>query len=162
MDDLRKAYRIVSIIGLAMIAGIFVYAAVVGLVAGGQAQAGEPAEPDAAVQMVKFVLLGVSAALFFVIRRVNTHFLSSSGSRPGRAAEPASQAGPSPVAQRFVTAAVVSFALCEVPATFGLVHFFLSRSQTDFSLFMMISLLFFAVHFPKFSQWEEASRQQRR
>lgn len=55
---------------------------------------------------------------------------------------------------------IVTYALCEAPALFGLVLFFLGRNPSDFHIFQLISLFFFAAYFPRFSQWEEWYRRQ--
>ena len=52
-------------------------------------------------------------------------------------------------------AAVITFALCEAVALFGLVLFLLAGNAMDFYVFMVISLGFFYLFFPKYAQWEQ-------
>ncbi|MDA8100761.1 MAG: hypothetical protein M0042_14185 [Nitrospiraceae bacterium] len=153
-NDLKKAYRTVSVIGLAMIASVFVYSIVVSFLEDGRIPAAAPQVDELTANTVKFVLLGIAAVLFFVIRIVNRQILSRSADQSAMSIKQGEQAGLSPAIQRLVTAAVVSFALCEAPAVFGLVIYILGRNTTDFYLFMLISLFFFSVYFPKYSQWE--------
>jgi len=54
-----------------------------------------------------------------------------------------------------MTAAVITYAFCESIAVLGLVLYFLGGSSTDFYVFMVISLFFFSVYFPKYERWEE-------
>lgn len=157
MDDLRKAYRIVVIIGLAMMASLLVYAAVVGILDKDPALIrSAPALSGSQVEIIKFALIGVTVVIFFVIRFVNASLLRMNGGA-GNLPDPRSRqsSGAPPEFGRLTTAAVITFALCESPAIFGLVLFFLGRNASDFHLFLLISLFYFAVHFPKFSQWEE-------
>ena len=48
-----------------------------------------------------------------------------------------------------------TFALCESVAVLGLVLFLLAGNAMDFYVFMVISLGFFYLFFPKYDQWEE-------
>jgi len=113
------------------------------------------------VEIIKFALIGVAVVIFFVIRFVNSLLLKGKGeggTAPGdRAGQPS---GKLPEIGVLTTAAVVTFALCEAPAVFGLVLFLLGRNTSDFYLFLLISLFYFAVYFPKFSTWEEWYRGQ--
>ena len=51
--------------------------------------------------------------------------------------------------------AIITFALCETVAVLGLVLFLLAGNAMDFYIFMMISLGFFYLFFPKYEQWEQ-------
>jgi hypothetical protein len=162
MDKLRAAYRVAVIIGLAMMASLLAYAAVVGVL--DKDPAGLRNAPELSgsqLETMKFALIGLAVVLFFIIRFVNTLLLKPKGD--GRMAPDArarQTSGALPEFGRLTTAAVVTYALCEAPAIFGLVLFFLGRNSSDFYLFMLISLFYFAVTFPKFSQWEEWYRNQ--
>ena len=162
MDDLRKAYRIAVIIGLAMMASLLVYAVIVGVLEKDPSLIrSAPALPDSQAEIVKFALIAVTVVIFFVIRFVNASLLKTNGEAgnlpDGRSRQ---SSGVPPEFGRLTTAAVITYALCEAPAIFGLVLFLLGRSSSDFHLFLLISLFYFAVHFPKFSQWEEWYRKQ--
>jgi hypothetical protein len=110
---------------------------------------------------MKFILLGISPAVFFVIRFVNKQVLDAGGKQAKRLdRRPSLAGGTAPGFGRLTTAAVITYALCESPAIFGLVLYFLGRSASDFHLFLLISLFFFATSFPRFSQWEEWYRMQ--
>jgi hypothetical protein len=54
-----------------------------------------------------------------------------------------------------MNAAVITDTFCESIAVLGLVLHFLGGSPTDFYVFMLISLFFFSVYFPKYRRWEE-------
>jgi len=50
---------------------------------------------------------------------------------------------------------VVSAALCEVPVVLGWVLFFLSGNVRDFYVLFAMSCVFFALFFPRYTNWEE-------
>ncbi|MBW1991699.1 MAG: hypothetical protein JRI59_06220, partial [Deltaproteobacteria bacterium] len=52
-------------------------------------------------------------------------------------------------------AAVISFALCEAVAVFGLVLFLLTGNWQVFYIFFAFSLLLFYLHYPKYEAWEK-------
>lgn len=162
MDGLRKAYRVAVIIGLAMMASLLIYTVIVGLLEKGTVQLrGLPALSGSQIEIVKFILLGLSVAVFFVIRFINDQVLNAGGEQVKKLDQrPPLAKGIAPEFGRLTTAAVIAYALCETPAIFGLVLFFLGRNSSDFHLFLLISLFYFAVYFPRFSQWEEWYRKQ--
>src|SRR5512142_3188848 len=133
MDEVKKMYRTAAIIGLAMIAGVFIYAAVVEIIrAGARPVSGSGTLGAEQLKTVKIIFFGLSAGIFFVIRTVQARILASI-SPP--AARDAADAGRN--LQRLLTSAVVTYALCEAPAVLGLVVFFLGRDAMDFYLFML-------------------------
>jgi F0F1-type ATP synthase membrane subunit c/vacuolar-type H+-ATPase subunit K len=161
MDKLRAAYRVAVIIGLAMMASLLVYLILVGLFEKGYVEIKTSAVPGSLLEIIKFVLLGASVVSFFLIRVLSNKILSAGRGREGiSGGRSRPTAGIAPEFGPLVTAAVVTFALCEAPAIFGLVLFFLGRNSADFHLFLLISLVFFATKFPRFSQWEEWYREQ--
>jgi hypothetical protein len=162
VDKLRAAYRVSVIIGLAIMASLLVYAIIVGLFESGSiALSDTPALSGSGLELFKYALLAVSAIIFIVIRFVNARLLNADGGRD-RAVDtrPRPAAGVEAEFGRLTTASVITYALCETPAIFGLVLYFLGRNSADFYLFLMVSLFYFATNFPRFSQWEEWYRKQ--
>jgi hypothetical protein len=160
MEKLRAAYRVAVIIGLAMMASLLVYLIIVGLFEKGYVEIKTVVLPGGVLEIIKFVLLGASVVSYFLIGVITGKILAvgqgregTSGARPQPTTGIASEFGP------LVNAAVVTFAVCELPAIFGLILFFTGRNASDFHLFLLISLFFFATKFPKFSSWEEWYRQ---
>jgi F0F1-type ATP synthase membrane subunit c/vacuolar-type H+-ATPase subunit K len=157
MDDLRRAYRTAVIIGLAMMASLVVYLVIVGLFENGTITLQGPAAlAGSRLEHIKIVFLGISAVLFLLVRPITRRVLASDGKqRSVHDAPHRSGSGAQPETVRLTVAAIITFALCEVPAVLGLVLYFLGRNASDFYLFLVISLFSFSMHFPKFSQWEE-------
>jgi F0F1-type ATP synthase membrane subunit c/vacuolar-type H+-ATPase subunit K len=150
MDDLKKAYRTTMLLGLWMIGSVFVGAIIVEFVK----MSGHSIEPTSlapSAGILRYMLFGIAAVIFFLIRAINNHFLAGDSRITGTGAA----SRHSPEIQRLMTAAVISYAFCELIAILGLILYFLAGSPTDFYVFMLISLFFFSVYFPKYGRWEE-------
>jgi len=134
---LKSRYLAVNFIGLCMIASVFVYAGVVEVIKWQWAPfAGfVKLEPHTAA-LLKYVLLAVAAAQYGAIKVVQKIL-------PARSPDHLPQA------------AIITFALCESVAVLGLVLFLLTGNFLDFYIFMVISLGFFYLHYPKYEQWEQ-------
>jgi F0F1-type ATP synthase membrane subunit c/vacuolar-type H+-ATPase subunit K len=150
MNDLKKAYRTTMLIGLWMIASVFVYAIIIEFVKTNGNTIGA-ITPAPSVTILRYVLFSVAAVIFFLIRAINNHFLAGDVRNIGTG----TASRYSPDIQRLVTATVITYAFCESIAVFGLIMYFLGGSPTDFYVFMLISLFFFSVYFPKYGRWEE-------
>ena len=123
-----------------MIAAVFVYAGVVELIKWQMAPFAGFAKLDPqTVALIKYAFLALAAAQFGVIKAVQKIL-------PTRSVDNLSQA------------AVITFALCESVAVLGLVLFLLAGNSLDFYIFMVISLGFFYLFFPKYDQWEQRLR----
>ena len=140
LTTLKARYLAINFIGLAMIAAVFVYAGVVELIKWQMAPFAGFAKLDPqTVALIKYAFLALAAAQFGVIKAVQKIL-------PTRSVDNLSQA------------AVITFALCESVAVLGLVLFLLAGNSLDFYIFMVISLGFFTLFFPKYDQWEQRLR----
>jgi F0F1-type ATP synthase membrane subunit c/vacuolar-type H+-ATPase subunit K len=157
-DDLRKAYRLTAFIGLLMMASLIVYTVVVEFIKEQNAPFGGFAPMPDVFGTLRYALMGVVVAEFFVIFFLNKLMLS--GKDPlGSSPAPVQFA---PNVQRLVTASIVSYALCESVAIYGLVLFLIQGNTNDFYLFLAVSLFYFTVFFPRYSNWEERIAEQER
>ncbi len=140
LTTLKARYLAVNFIGLAMIAAVFVYAGVVELIKWQLAPFTGFAklEPHTA-DLLKYAFLALAAAQFGIIKAVHKIL-------------------PTPSVEKLSQAAVITFALCESVAVLGLLLFLLSGQGLDFYIFMVISLGFFTLFFPKYDQWEQRIR----
>jgi len=137
---LKARYLAVNFIGLAMIAAVFVYAGVVELIKWQWAPLAGFAKLDPRTAgFVKYVCLALAAAQFGIIKIVP-------------------KVMPAKSVDHLTRAAVITFALCESVAVLGLVLFLLAGNSMDFYVFMVISLGFFYLFFPKYDQWEQRLR----
>jgi hypothetical protein len=140
LTTLKARYLVVNFIGLAMIAAVFVYAGVVEVIKWQMAPfAGFARLEPHTVSLLKYIFLALAAAQFGVIKAVQKIL-------PTRSVENLS------------TTAIITFALCEAVAILGLMLFLLAGNSLDFYIFMVISLGFFTLFFPKYDQWEQRLR----
>jgi hypothetical protein len=134
--DLKKRYLAVNFIGLVLIAAVFLSAGVVEVL-----QRWLAPFPGLAVlsapqaQLLKYLLVALAFGQFFLIKAVQS-ILARRG------------------AQYLPQAAVITFALCEAVAFLGLVLFLLQGHPLDFYVFMLLSLFYFWLFFPKYKDWE--------
>jgi F0F1-type ATP synthase membrane subunit c/vacuolar-type H+-ATPase subunit K len=134
---LKSRYLAVNFIGLVMIATVFVYAGVVEWIKwqwapfAGFAQL----EPRQAT-VLKYIFLALAGAQYGAIKLVQKIV-------PARSVDNLPQA------------AIITLALCESVAVFGLVLFLLAGQALDFYIFMLISLSFFYLFYPKYADWEK-------
>jgi hypothetical protein len=138
MDDaqLKLRYLRVNFIGLAMIGSVFLYAAVVEVLKRVLAPfTGFAALTPPQAQMMKYLFIALALANFFLIKFIQKIL----GSR---------------TVEQLVQAAIVSLAMSEAVAIFGLMLFLLTGSALDFYTFMFLSLFYFWFFFPKIKDWE--------
>ena len=140
LTTLKARYLAINFIGLAMIASVFAYAGVVELLKWKWAPfAGFTTLDPHTVTLIKYAFLALAAAQFGIIKAVQKIL-------PARSVENLSMK------------AILTFALCESVAVLGLVLFLLAGNSMDFYIFMVISLGFFTLFFPKYDQWEQRVR----
>ncbi len=153
-EDLRKQYLILKIIGGAMIASIFIYAGVTEWIrANNEPFTGfvKPVPPMEilrsaliAVALIEFVLLNILRKLFKSGKL--DAFLKASARGGGVAFAP------------FMSFSMITFALSESICIFGLVLFFIAGSRMDFYIFFALSLVAYAINFPRFADMEVWAR----
>ncbi len=135
VDDLKREYRLAIIIYIAMIATVFVYAVVVELIKKNFAPF-KGFAPFPEVYILRYVFLGLTIADFFLIKFIWRKLLSAS-------------------TQKLIETSVTTYALCESVAICGLILFLTAGSSLDFYTFMILSLSFFGVYFPRYSHWQK-------
>ena len=150
-EQLRQRYRIAVIIGLAMVYSLLAYVALVELLRWRLAPFRGLA-PFPAVDILRYLLLALSVANFYLIRLVRDRLLP--GERQVVQA-PGSPGGSSERIGKLQVAATVAYAQCEAVAVFGLLLFLLAGRRADFYGFLALSVVSFAVYFPRYGQWEE-------
>jgi hypothetical protein len=134
---LKTRYLAVNFIGLAMIASVFVYAGVVEWIKWQWAPfAGFSQLDPRQATLLKYIFLALAAAQYGAIKLVQKIV-------PARSVDNLPQA------------AIITFALCESVAVLGLVLFLLTGNSLDFYIFMLISLSFFYLFYPKYDDWEK-------
>ena len=170
MEKLKKAYRVSLIIGLAMVASVVIYALIVELMKRQGGLSGHPL-PDETANLLRYIFLGVAGMDLFLIillrRLMLGRKIADSPPEAPPAPAPAPFIGvyrmrgfnyPAPISA-LLTSSIVTYALCEAVAIFGLTLFFVAHKATDFYMFLALSLVMFAVFFPRYRQWEDFIKQ---
>ena len=135
---LKKEYQTILFIGFSMASSFFVYWALVQFVI--------PA-PNGPVNNPEFFRYGflviamIGPATIPVIKKA---ILRKSPDDPLEVS-----------LRRLRVSAIVSFALCESSALVGLVSYLIAGVLMDFYILLIYSLIFFAIFFPKHSDWKE-------
>ena len=152
MEKLGQYHRMATVICYGMIGTLLVFAAMVETLKA--TNYGWPGNvfSYSVLELLRYVFLGVAILEFFVIKVMRRAILSWGGRISGlpNRGDPLSTK-----VQRLFTAAIVTFAFCESVGIYGLVLFLIGGSSFDFYLFLFLSLVFFALYFPRYSQWEE-------
>ncbi len=158
-DKMRGQYKITVLIYFAMVASVLIYALFVELIQKNPSFTGA-SEQDFQLNPLRYVLFGLSVAMFFIIKYLRNYLFSNSfPSNPsvsigisGWQANNQSTRNPS---SNFFIIEIVTYALCESVAIYGLVLFFIGKRSQDFYILMCLSLIYFAIYFPRYAQWEE-------
>ena len=133
---LQQQFKTTNYIGLAMMAAVFLYALIViGIDKGYIPYKAQPEININTAGTLKYILLGVALLHYFIIRFIQKFSLKSAAYLPA--------------------ATVLIFVLCEVVSIYGLALFLLTGNLMDFYIFMLISLLYFYIFYPKYAVWEK-------
>ncbi len=147
MDDLKSRYRKAVFIWIDMVFSIFIYALAVEIMKRNSAFL-KPTSPLQEGGMPVFILLIFAILTLFMIKYIHNQILHSVPSD-----NPAGSKNP--LAPRLLKASLVSNIICESVAIYGLILFGLTKNPFDFYIFMVLSLVYFALSFPRYTQWEE-------
>jgi len=131
--SLQQQFKTTNYIGLAMMASVFIYAAIVLGIDKGYI----PYKASLNITIlptIKYILLVISILHYLIIRFFQKFSSKSAAYLPA--------------------GAIITFALCEAVGIYGLVVFLLTRNPTDFFIFMVISLLYFYLFYPRYADWE--------
>lgn len=134
---LKRKYLAINLIGLVMIASVFIYALLVEIIKRYFAPfTGFASLSGQLVDIFRYILLMIAILHFFLIRIIQKKYAS-------------------PPAANLPLAAIITFTLCESVAIYGLVLFLLAGNPANYYIFMTISVLFFYIFFPKYDHWEK-------
>jgi hypothetical protein len=139
------AYRTSTTISYAMAASVLVYAVVVEVFKFQEISL--HLIPVDFLDKLRFVFVFLSFAGYFIINFCNKKLLTRSSADTTET-----------LLGRLALANIVSMALSELPALFGLILFLGSGNSRDFYLLLLISVLLFYYFFPRASFWAGYSR----
>jgi hypothetical protein len=141
-EELRRSHRTASVIGIAIIASLFVYLVVVEVVRATMGPfRGFVSLPGMAT--LRYVFYGLA-----VIEVLTTRLLQ------GILLRRASGDDVRTTVLKLARTAVVTLSLSEVPALLGLVLFLLGGLNKDFYALLAVSLVLAFMYFPRLGSWE--------
>jgi hypothetical protein len=150
MEDLKKAYLTSTIVNSAIIASLVVYVVVAEMI---KAQY-EPFEGFVKgfdlppLRYALYVLALVQLMVMIKIRGILLRKISFDG--------------PEEAISRLSRTSLITSALCEAPAIFGLVLYLLGGLSRDFYVLLAWSGFLFFLYFPRYSNWESWVKSARR
>ncbi|MFP5212783.1 MAG: hypothetical protein ACLGPL_05335 [Acidobacteriota bacterium] len=142
--DLKKEYQITAIVSGAMMASTLIYAIVVEFIR--MQHTPFTGFAPQSLGNVKEYFYVMPLFWLFVIKAVR-----------GAVAKAGQDTDPRSTVNRLRMATIVTFALCEVPALFGLVLFLLGGLHSEFYLMLAFSLVGMLLYFPRYNHWEVAA-----
>lgn len=143
-ESFRKGHQTAVVISLCMISSVLFYAGIVEYLTRSNASfAGFAPLPPEIFNTLRLILIGVSVVDLAMIPYLRNRVLT------------AQNRAETPAAGRLLTALMLSFALCESIAIYGLILFLLNGARQEFYLFFFLSLIAFIIHFPRFERWQE-------
>ncbi len=142
MDNLKKAHQIAFTLNAAIIGTLIIYAIVIEVIRRQLAPFtgfGEISD----ISVVRYLFYGIVVIDVFVIRVLRNLILRKSSSDDARS-----------IIQKLFRSALITAALCEVPALLGLLFFLLAGSIRDFYQLAGLSFILVFLHFPRYGNWE--------
>jgi F0F1-type ATP synthase membrane subunit c/vacuolar-type H+-ATPase subunit K len=138
-EELKRVYRMAKIVGIAMISALFIYAFIVEFIKGNVNI--NINLPSSMVDLLRYVFFGMAIVEFLLIRFLRSYMVSGAPSQAK--------------IQKIFSMTFLTYALCESVAIYGLILFLIGGKRFDFYGLMILSLIFFAITFPRYAQWEE-------
>jgi F0F1-type ATP synthase membrane subunit c/vacuolar-type H+-ATPase subunit K len=138
-EELKRVYRLATIIGIAMISCLLIYAFIVEFI---KVNVNININlPSSMVDLLRYLFFGIAIGEFLLIKFLRSRMVSGA---------------PSPAKiQKLLSMTIFTYALCESVAIYGLILFLIGGKRFDFYSLMILSLIFFAIYFPRYAQWEE-------
>jgi F0F1-type ATP synthase membrane subunit c/vacuolar-type H+-ATPase subunit K len=138
-EDLKRVYRLATILGIAMISSLFIYALIVEFI---KVKVNININfPSSMVDLLRYVFFGIAIGEFLLITFLRSRMVSGAPSLAK--------------IQKLLSMTILTYALCESVAIYGLILFLIGGRRFDFYSLMILSLIFFAIYFPRYAQWEE-------
>lgn len=152
MDGLKSGYRKAVFLWIGMVFSLFVYAFVVEIMRITPGFLNRPSLfPE--TETWRYIFVFSAIAQFFLIGFIRNQTLSAIQARKDSNGRSLSEA-----VSKLLNASIVTNALCELVAIYGLVLFLLAKNPSDFYIFMVLSFMYFAFYFPGYAQWEKSAR----
>jgi hypothetical protein len=145
-EGLRKTFQIATVISAAICSSMVIYAVVVEIIVA-QSILFKGVAHTSNIASIRYLLYALALLLVFFINALRKSLLRKIKS---------DKLGV--VRSRLLKTSIVTSALCEVPAIFGLVLFFIGGLRRDFYILLVFSFALLYLYFPRYKAWEEWNR----
>jgi hypothetical protein len=146
MNALKKlygSYRSIMLIGAGMGISFAFYFVLVKVLESRGIMDRDVTFENSPLDLIRVVIYGASIMLAFGISLVRGMLLRSA---PAATTED--------LINKLFRAAIVTLAICELPAIFGLALYFIGRIYFDFYILLAFSLVLFFFYFPRYERWK--------
>lgn len=143
LEDLKKPYRTTALISSAIIASLFIYI-VVTVIIKAQYVSFEGFASSFNLTPLRYGLYVLALIQLMIIIKIR-----------GILFKKTSFENIEEVIIKLSRTSIITSALCEVPALFGLILFLLGGSSRDFYILVIWSGFLFLLYFPRYSNWEK-------
>jgi hypothetical protein len=165
IDDtnLKKVQKEALIISFSFIFSLVIYAGLVEFVLKDLSLFDKSSVPS----ILRYILMAVSAVEVFMMVIIKNRVLSGEtklniqvspqskeSAQQSDVNEESSEAKELDFINRLRSAHIITYALCESIAIYGLILFILAKDKTEFYAFLGVSLFLMFVHFPKYDDWK--------
>ena len=142
MDSLKKAHQIAFTLNVAIVGTLIIYAIVIEIIRRKFAPfTGFGGMSD--ISVIRYLFYGIVVINIFVIRFLRNMILRKLSADDTQS-----------IIRKLFRSAVITAALCEVPALLGLLLFLLAGSIRDFYQLAGLSFILVFLHFPRYGNWE--------
>ena len=158
--NVRNAQKTALIISFSFIFTLGIYAGIAEFVLG-------DSNPISVPSYTRFIFMAIAAVEVILMVIIKNRIISGENKFPShpaplsieRTEQPDSKIdSPEEKEREFInrlrTAHIVTYALCESIAIYGLVLFILQKDKTEFYAFLGVALFLMLVHFPKYDDWK--------
>jgi hypothetical protein len=150
--NLKNAQKGALIISFAFIFSLVIYAGLAEFFLGDI----DPGKGFSDLSFLRYILMAVAAIEVILMVIIKNFILSGKAKflqQPGPGKD-----SPGPNEGEFInrlrSAHIITYALCESIAIYGLILFMLGKDKTEFYAFLGVSLFLMLVHFPKYDDWK--------
>ena len=150
--NLRNAQKVALIISFAFIFTLVIYAGLAEFFLGDL----NPGKVSSDLSFLRYILMAVAAIEVFMMVIIKNRIISGETrliQQPGSEKD-SSKPNEGEFINRLRSAHIVTYALCESIAIYGLILFMLEKNKTEFYAFLGVALFLMLVHFPKYEDWK--------
>jgi hypothetical protein len=150
--NLKNAQKVALVISFAFIFTLVIYAGLAEFLLGDL----DLGKGSSDLSILRYILMAIAAIEVFMMVIIKNRILSGETKliqQPGLEQDP-SKPNEGEFINRLRSAHIVTYALCESIAIYGLILFILEKNKTEFYAFLGVALFLMLVHFPKYDDWK--------